>query len=164
MSSEIHPTLRLKPKNVKNTVVNVDFWVEILRGIILVQRATVLINMSRSRHVNLGLAAWITNTSRHSSDITSYDITVYTCIELSASTTSVSWPERPVWQQQSEQAQVLNYRSPKREPERRSGAFRLHWRSGYIYDQHIEWEINIPASIELGFAIYASHRIVHYFF
>jgi len=38
--------------------------------ITLVQRATVMINMSRSRHVNLGLAAWITNTSRHSTDIT----------------------------------------------------------------------------------------------
>jgi len=48
----------------------VDFWAEILRGITFVQRATVFINMGRSRHVNLGLAAWITNTSRHSTDIT----------------------------------------------------------------------------------------------
>ena len=47
-----------------------DFWVEILRGITLVQRAIVLINMGRRRHVKLGLAAWITNTSRHSTDIT----------------------------------------------------------------------------------------------
>ena len=59
-------SFRLKPKN---TVVNVDFWAEILRGFTLVQRATVLINMGRSRHVNSGLAAWITNTSRHSINV-----------------------------------------------------------------------------------------------
>ena len=127
MSSEIRPSLRLKPKNVKNTVVNVDFWAEILRGITLVQRAIVLMNMGRSRHVNLGLAAWI---GQHFQTFQwHYDITVYTSIELSALTTSVSWLERPVWQQQTEQAQVLNYRSPKKEPERRSGAFQLHWSS-----------------------------------
>ena len=51
-----------------------DFWAEILRGITLVQRATVLINMGRSRHVKLrpssvAWTVWITNTSRHSTDI-----------------------------------------------------------------------------------------------
>ena len=63
-------SLRLKPKNVKNTVVNVDFWAEVLRGITctLVQRATVLINTGRSRHVNLGLAdtCYFILTSGHS--------------------------------------------------------------------------------------------------
>ena len=42
------------------------------------------------------------------------------------STTSTSMEIRR-GKQQSEQAQVLNYRSPKKEPERRSGAFRFHW-------------------------------------
>jgi len=63
-------------------------------------------------------------------------------MELSASTTSVLWLERPVWQQQSEQAQVLNYRSPKKEPERRSGAFRLHGSSGGMWQTNRQMSQN----------------------